>query len=79
MQKTLVAMIQALCSTEQMMAAGIGPVPRERAIMLLGGLRELTAVTLEAGGQMDDIADEALHSTLALLGAGPSNPAGTYS
>ena len=37
--KAFVGMIQTLCDTEEMRAAGVGPVPRELAIIPLGGLR----------------------------------------
>ena len=36
-----------LVDTGEFRAAGIGPVSRRRIIMLLGGLRELTAITVE--------------------------------
>ncbi|MEZ0367237.1 TetR/AcrR family transcriptional regulator [Mycobacterium sp. pUA109] len=62
-----IAMMQTLSSTDHLRAAGIAPVPRQRAIMLLGGLRELTATTLEQGGQMTDIADEAVQAAEVLL------------
>jgi hypothetical protein len=35
--------------------------------MLLGGLRELTAVTVENGGTMSDITEEAVAATIALF------------
>ena len=68
-----IVLVQALCNTEALLAAGVGPVSRQRAIMLLGGLRELTASTLESGGRISDITEEAVAATLALLG--PYNPA----
>jgi AcrR family transcriptional regulator len=61
-------MIQTLCDTDEWHAAGIGPVPRQLATMLLGGLRELTAATLEDGGQVSDITEVAVHASIALLG-----------
>jgi len=36
--------------------------------MLLGGLRELTAVTVESGGRMSDITEEAVDAAIALVG-----------
>jgi hypothetical protein len=36
--------------------------------MLIGGLRELTAVTVESGGRMSDVTDEAVDAAIALLG-----------
>ena len=40
---------------------------RRRIIMLLGGLRELTAITVEEGGRMSDITEEAVDASIALL------------
>jgi AcrR family transcriptional regulator len=54
-------MVQELC------AAGIRPISRQRAIMLLGGLHELTAATLQGGGTLDDVTEEAVNASLALL------------
>ena len=66
--ENFIEMVQALCDTDEFRAAGVGPVTRPRAIMLLGGLRELTAITVESGGRMSDIADEAVDASVALLG-----------
>jgi hypothetical protein len=35
--------------------------------MLLGGLRELTAITVEEGGRMSDVTEEAVDASIALL------------
>jgi AcrR family transcriptional regulator len=60
-------MVQALGDTDEFHSAGVGPVSRPRVVMLLGGLRELTAVTVENGGAMSDITDEAVAASIALL------------
>ena len=67
MTDDFVGMIQALCDTEPMRAAGIGPVPRELAVMLLGGLRELAATTVEDGGRISDVSETAVRASIALL------------
>jgi AcrR family transcriptional regulator len=67
--ENFIEMVQALGATDEFRAAGIGPVSRQRIIMLLGGLRELTAITLEEGGRMSDITEEAVDASIALLGA----------
>lgn len=74
--EAFVAMVQALGETGGLRAAGVGPVSRQRAVMLLGGLRELTAITVESGGQVGDIAEEAVAASIALLGAGRLSDAG---
>jgi AcrR family transcriptional regulator len=62
-----VVMIQKLCSTPMWRASGTIPVSRELAILLLGGLSELTATTVEDGGQIRDITEVAVQAALALL------------
>jgi AcrR family transcriptional regulator len=68
MMEAFVTMIQTLCDTEGWHAAGLGPVPRQPAIMLLGGLRELIATTVEDGGRAGDITEVAVQASIALLG-----------
>jgi AcrR family transcriptional regulator len=68
LQEGFVELLQNLTDTAELRAAGIGPVSRQMAIVLLGGLRELIAVTVEDGGPMRDIRDAALQASLALLG-----------
>ena len=65
--ENFIEMVQALGGTDEFRAAGIGPVSRQRIIMLLGGLRELAAITVEEGGQMIDITEEAVDASIALL------------
>jgi len=65
--ENFIEMVQALGDTDEFRAAGIGPVSRQRIIMLLGGLRELTAITFEEGGHMSDITEEAVAASIALL------------
>lgn len=65
--ESFVAMVQTLCDTEEFRAAGVAPVSRQRAIMLLGGLRELAATTVEDGGRMSDITEIAVQASIALL------------
>jgi AcrR family transcriptional regulator len=60
--------IQTFCDTDEWRAAGIGPVSRQLAIMLLGGLRELTATTVEDGGRMSEVTEIAVQASIALLG-----------
>ena len=60
-----ITMVQALTDSEGFRAAA--PVSRQRIIMLLGGLRELTAITVEDGGRMSDITEEAVAAAIALV------------
>lgn len=65
--ENFIQMVQAFGDTDGFRAAGVGPVPRQRIIMLLGGLRELTAITVEEGGRVSDVIDEAVNASIALL------------
>jgi AcrR family transcriptional regulator len=67
MMAAFVAMVQALCDTEEWRAVR-GPVSRQLATLLVGGLRELIATTVEDGGRASDITETAVQATIALLG-----------
>lgn len=62
-----IVLVQTLSNTAELREAGIEPVPQARAIMLIGGLRELTAMTVESGARLVDVAEEAVESAIALL------------
>ena len=66
-----IAMVQTITDSEAFQTSGVGPVSRARIIMLLGGLRELAAVTIESGGRMSDVAEEAVDAAIALVGPLP--------
>lgn len=65
--ESFIDMVGALVDTDEFRAAGVGPISRRRIIMLLGGLRELTAITVEEGGRMGDVTDEAVDASISLL------------
>ena len=67
MLESFVMLVQTLSETEQLKAAGISPVSRPVAIVMLGGLRELIAWTVEDGGQLGDITEVAVGASIALL------------
>jgi AcrR family transcriptional regulator len=67
MMEAFIVMIQSLCDTAELRAIGVGPVSRNRTIMLLGGLRELVASTVEDGGRISDITRTAVQASVALL------------
>jgi AcrR family transcriptional regulator len=68
MMEGFIVMVEALCNTPELRAAGVGPISRRLAVMLLGGLRELAATTVEDGGRIGDVAEDAVGATIALLG-----------
>jgi AcrR family transcriptional regulator len=47
---------------------GLPPLTRPLAVILLGGLHELTALTVEDGHSLRGIVDPAVHASVALLG-----------
>jgi AcrR family transcriptional regulator len=66
--EAFVVLIQNLSDTPELRAAGVAPPSRQLAILLLGGLRELIATTVEDGGDIGDITEVAVQATRALLG-----------
>jgi AcrR family transcriptional regulator len=69
MMEAFITMLRTLWGTERWRSAGIGPVSRQLAITLLGGLRELIATTVEDGGRAGDITEVAVQASIALLGS----------
>jgi AcrR family transcriptional regulator len=66
--EAFIVLVQTLTDTPELRAAGILPPPRQFAIMLLGGLRELIATTVEDGGDIAGITEVAVEATMAMLG-----------
>jgi AcrR family transcriptional regulator len=64
----LATMIVDLSGNEGFRAAGLPPISHAAAVILVGGLRELTAQTMEDGDPAADIIEPALSVSLALLG-----------
>jgi len=63
-----VLLVENLSDTSELRAAGVAAPPRQLTIMLLGGLRELLATTVEDGGDIGDITEVAVRATQAMLG-----------
>jgi AcrR family transcriptional regulator len=66
--EVFVVLIQNLSDTPELRAVGVAPPSRQVAILLLGGLRELIATTVEDGDDIGDITEAAVQATQALLG-----------
>jgi AcrR family transcriptional regulator len=66
-----VVLIRRLTDTPELRAAGVRPPTRQAAIILLGGLRELIATTVEDGGDIDDLTETAVSAAKLLLGPRP--------
>ena len=66
-----VVLIQRLTDTPHLRAAGVRPPSEQTAVILLGGLRELIAVTVEDGRDVESIIDAAVDATQLLFGPRP--------
>lgn len=64
----LTAMIVDLTGNPGFRRAGISPASQAAAVILVGGLRELTAQTVEDGAAVDGIIEPAIAVSLAILG-----------
>jgi AcrR family transcriptional regulator len=53
-------------------SAGLAPIPRQLALILLGGLRELTALLVEDGEDVRAIIEPAITAARAILGLAPT-------
>ena len=66
---SMTEMLLTLTDTEVFRRAKVGPLSRPMALLLLGGIRELTATTVEDGGEIRDLAGVAARAATALLAA----------
>jgi AcrR family transcriptional regulator len=68
----LTSMIVDLSGNPGFRRAGIAPIPHAMAVILVGGLRELTAQTVEDGSPVTEIIEPTLAVSLAILGPASS-------
>ena len=66
--EAFVVLIQNLSDTPELRVAGVAPPSRQLAILLIGGLRELIAATVEDDGDIGGITEVAVAATRAMLG-----------
>jgi AcrR family transcriptional regulator len=66
--EAFVVLIQTLTDTPELRSVGVRPPTHQMAIVLLGGLRELIATTVEDGGDIGGITGPAVEATRLLLG-----------
>jgi len=64
---SMTEMLLSLTDTEVFRRAGAGPLSRPLALLLLGGIRELTATIVEDGGDVRDLSEVATSAATALL------------
>jgi len=72
--EAFIVLVRELTDTPELRAAGVAPPSRQLMILMLGGLRELIATTVEDGGDIGGITDVAVRATQAMLGP-PARPA----
>jgi AcrR family transcriptional regulator len=63
-----VVLIQRLTDTPELRAAGVRPPSSPTAVILLGGLRELIATTVEDDADINDLTEAAVSAAMLLLG-----------
>lgn len=63
-----VDVLRSLADTPELRAAGIEPPSREAAVVLVGGLRELIALTLEEGRDPAEVIEAATSVAISVLG-----------
>lgn len=66
--ETLIETLTSLTTTPRMQADGIAPISRPLAILLLGGLRELSAVAVEDGQSLVSVTETMVSACIALVG-----------
>ena len=66
----ITAMFVDLSTNPGFRRAGIAPISPQMAVLLFGGLRELSALAVEDGTDVRDIVDTAVAGSIAILGAG---------
>ena len=65
--EAFIVLIRDLTDTPELRAAGVAPPSRQLMVILIGGLRELIATTVEDGGDIGGITETAVRATQALL------------
>jgi AcrR family transcriptional regulator len=68
----LIDMLVNLSDSPGFRRAHIRPLTRPMAVLIIGGLRELTAVTVEDGNNPRDIVETGVAASIAILAAGRS-------
>jgi AcrR family transcriptional regulator len=67
----LTSLLIDLSSSAGFQRVGLPPLTRPLAVILIAGLRELTALAVEDGNSMREIVEPAVHASVALLGYRP--------
>ncbi len=64
----LTSLLMNLSGSSGFVKAGLPPLTQAKAVILVGGLRELTALAVEDGHTMREIVEPAVQASVAMLG-----------
>jgi AcrR family transcriptional regulator len=64
-----IRLIQSVSNTNRLRAEGYEMVERGRAVMFIGGLRELVTLTVQRGGSIRDVTNDAYDAAISLFGS----------
>ena len=64
----LTSLLIELSDSAGFQKAGLPPLTRPKAVILVGGLRELTALAVEDGHSVREIVEPAVDASVAMLG-----------
>lgn len=70
--QVLTSLLIGLSGSAGFQKVGLPSLTRPLAVILVGGLRELTALAVEDGHSVREIVDPAVHASVALLGHRPA-------
>ena len=73
--EALTDMLVDLSDSPGFRRAHLPPISRPMAVILVGGLRELTALFVEDGRDVHDIVETAVAASIAILGPRPASAA----
>ncbi|WP_308166856.1 TetR/AcrR family transcriptional regulator [Nocardia albiluteola] len=73
--EAFIVLIQNLASSTAFESSGLHRPSREMATIVFGGFRELIAITVEDGGDIETLVDVTVEAAIALLGANADPPA----
>lgn len=73
--EAFIALIFSIADRDDFRSQGLRPPSRETALILLGGVRELIASTLEDGNDPSIVVDSAIAAAIALLAGGNAEAA----
>lgn len=71
--ESIATVLIGLGEGEELRRAGVGPLSRPLIMLLLGGIRELTAMVVEDGGDVREITETVVEAATSLCGPRPGD------